>query len=833
MWNRIQHVVIFSALLMPIDVSTFQSGISHWRNIRDETRFIQPEKDQPSYSVDQVREIVDNILLFQRTNGGWPKDYDMLAVLSESQRTIVEQTRSNDDTSYDNGNIHSQVEYLAQAYSQSAEPIWRTACERGFDFIIRSQYANGGFPQRFPNPKSFHAHITFNDGVMIGIVNVLQKASEGKSPFEWLDESRRNQAKEAVRLAVECILKCQILVEGKRTGWCQQHDQKAFEARPARTFELASICPQETTEIVRFLMQQPSPSPAIIEAVHDAVTWLRAVRLTGIRVDKTKANQETFLRHSADFDRIVVEDSQAPSLWARHYEIGTNRPIFAGRDGFKKYALAEIDRDRRTGSAWYGDWPRRLLDQEYAGWVVSLDAKSKRWRIGFGKTDVTPSEPVRLSGYGSREKVFDGIADRLSCRAMALSKSQQDSETMLLVSVDSIFITAELTSKIARGIEEQYGIPRSQFVLCSTHSHAAPHVAGGLTNLFQKALGEEELVTIERNTDRMIEKIKAAIELAMNDRQAGNLSLGGDQATFAVNRRVIKDGVWSGFGIQSDGPVDHRVRVLRATDTAGKLRGAVFMYACHCTTLGGDFNQVSGDWAGLAATELEKEYPGSTVLATIGCGADANPNPRTNYENAKSHASEIVAAVKRAFAKEMSPLNDFPVGHFGYAELAPELPTREHLRVLSTDSRAVNQRWSAAMTKIWNEKGRLPETYPAPIHTWQFGDDLTWVFLGGEVVVDYQMKLEKLLPGKSIWVAAYTDDVFAYVASERMRAEGGYEVDFSMIYYQQPGRWSSGTEELLLRRVREVLDDAPRNPILSGRVPNVRSLKAILDQSSQ
>jgi len=390
---------------------------------------------------------------------------------------------------------------------------------------------------------------------------------------------------------------------------------------------------------------------------------------------------------------------------------------------------------------------------------------------------------------------------------MALSNSLLDSESMLLVSVDSIAVTADITNKISRQLEQKFGIPRSQLVLSSTHSHTSPHLANGLTNLFQTQLSREEVDAIQRNTDRIVERMLTTIDLAMQDRQPGSLTLGGDQATFAVNRRVLKSGVWSGFGVQADGPVDHRVRVLRATDANGKLRGAVFMYACHCTTLGGDFNQVSGDWAGLAATELEKQNPNVTVLATIGCGADANPNPRSTYQDAQAHAAEIVAAVSRAFAGQQTPLNHFPVGHFGYAGLVPELPTREYLKEMSTDARAVNQRWSEAMTKTWNERGRLPESYPAPIHTWQFGDDLTWVFLGGEVVIDYQMKLEKMLPGKNVWVAAYTDDVFAYVASQRMRAEGGYEVDFSMVYYMQPGRWSSGTEDLLLRRVREVLDD--------------------------
>jgi PelA/Pel-15E family pectate lyase len=377
MWNRIQHVAIFSAILMPIDVSPFYSGISHWRNIRDQTRFIQPEKDQPSYSVEQVRDIVDNVLLFQRTNGGWPKDYDMLAVLTDSQRAIVVQTRDSEDTSYDNGNIHSQVEYLAQAYTQESNSTWRAACERGFDFIIRSQYANGGFPQRFPNPKSFHANITFNDGVMVGIVRLLQKASEAKMPFEWLDDARRSQAKDSIGIAIECILQCQILVDGKRTGWCQQHDEKTFEARPARTFELASICPQETSEIVRFLMQQANPKPATIDAIHDAVAWLREVSLTAVRVNKVKSTTETFLRHSTDFDVVVVADPDAPLLWARHYEIGTNRPIFAGRDGIKKYALADIERERRTGTAWYGGWPQSLVDEEYTHWCSRFNVREK------------------------------------------------------------------------------------------------------------------------------------------------------------------------------------------------------------------------------------------------------------------------------------------------------------------------------------------------------------------------------------------------------------------------------------------------------------------------
>jgi PelA/Pel-15E family pectate lyase len=362
--------------LEPIDPSQFHDSANHWRHFRDEGRFIKVLPDQKSYDAAQVREIVDNILLFQRDNGGWPKDYDMLAILTEEQKAIVAATRGDADASFDNGNLHAQVDYLARAYAQAHEPAWRVACERGLDFILAAQYPNGGFPQRFPDPKDFHANITFNDYVMIGNMNLLKDAADGAPHFAWLDEARRERARDAVRRGVECILKCQIRVDGKLTGWCQQHDETTYEPRPGRTFELASICPQDTTEAVRFLMRIAPPPPEIVQAVDGAVAWLTQVKLTGVRIDKVPAPKEEYLRHTVDYDKVVVEDAQAPPLWARHYEIGTNRPVFAGRDGVRKYAFAEIERERRTGTPWFGTWPGKLIDKEYPQWRKAAAAES-------------------------------------------------------------------------------------------------------------------------------------------------------------------------------------------------------------------------------------------------------------------------------------------------------------------------------------------------------------------------------------------------------------------------------------------------------------------------
>ena len=363
--------------LVPVDTRPFGSCIHHWRKLRDPGRFIVAQPDQPSYKPEQVPEIVENILLFQRDNGGWPKDYDMTAILTDDQLQQVIATRTKQDTSFDNGNIHSQVEYLARAVAQHSDPSWKSACERGFDFILQAQYPNGGYPQRFPNPRGYASHITFNDGVMVGVLNVLHSAAERVPHFEWLDDQRRQLAREAVERGIDCILACQIRTDGELTGWCQQHDEVTYDPRPARTFELASLCPQDTTEITYFLMRKRDPSPELIQAVDAAVRWLKKTQLNGVRVEKVASTKESYPGYDTDRDVVVLEDPEARPIWARHYEIGTDRPIFAGRDAVKRYSLAEIERERRVGTAWYGHWAEKLLDRDYPKWREQVTGLSE------------------------------------------------------------------------------------------------------------------------------------------------------------------------------------------------------------------------------------------------------------------------------------------------------------------------------------------------------------------------------------------------------------------------------------------------------------------------
>lgn len=452
-----------------------------------------------------------------------------------------------------------------------------------------------------------------------------------------------------------------------------------------------------------------------------------------------------------------------------------------------------------------------------AAWLIfaiagnSLQA-AEQWRVGVGKVDITPDEPVRLSGYASRVESSTGVVDPIAARAMVISPAaaEEDNRSLVLVSIDAIGVSSVMTVAVSHWLEEHYAIPRSQLAISSSHSHSTPHQQGLIENLYPVPSTDEQIAASKRYTEKLQRSIEQAIAAAMDSRSPANLSIGNTTAGFAINRRALASGIASGIGLESDGPMDHRVRLLVARSDDGELLGATFMYACHCTTPGAN-EQVSGDWAGISANRLEQLHPESVWLPVIGCGADANPHPRGTYELAQQHAAELVSAIERQLttSEQMTSLADvpFPVAHFGYAGLAPEQPTAELIEARKQSENPVERVWAEHMSATLQAKGRLPETYPMPIHTWQFGDLLTWVFLGGEVVADYQFLIEKELTSQETWVAAYTDDVFAYVASERMRAEGGYEVDTSMLYYLQPGRWQSGTQSLIVRRVREILED--------------------------
>lgn len=435
-------------------------------------------------------------------------------------------------------------------------------------------------------------------------------------------------------------------------------------------------------------------------------------------------------------------------------------------------------------------------------------AAENLFSFGFAKTEITPEVPLRLSGYGNRAVVYEGIDEPLYIRAVAIKAS--DGKTCSLVSIDSIGFAGSFIDRVARKVKIEYGLTRDQLVVCSTHSHTAPQPVEGISNIFSTPMTSDQKQASQKYWDLVETQIVQTIGRAIQDLRPGKMSVISGKVSFAQNRRVLKNGKWTGFGINPKGPVDHSLPLIKITDESGKLRGVVFNYACHCTTFGSDYNRLNGDWAGYAAKYIEEQYGDITAICTIGCGADQNPI-RGNKNVAKSlaigHGRAIALEVSRLLKQPMQEIKSPIKTSFGVANLPIDRPTEAQLKNALENKREQVKKHAENMLAIYKQKGHLPETYPAPVQIWKFGNQLTMIFLGGEVVVDYALRSKKEIKSDLIWVTAYANDIFGYVASERMRDEGGYEYDFSMIYYNQPGPWSKGTEEILMRRIHELVKE--------------------------
>ncbi|HKX32918.1 MAG TPA: pectate lyase [Blastocatellia bacterium] len=328
------------------------------------------DQNQSWYGSAEAVRIADNVLLYQRESGGWPKNIEMAAVLSETEVAALLDQKKKTDSTIDNTATYTQLAYLALVFQGARQPRFRDAFMKGLDYLLKAQYENGGWPQYYPKLTHYYTHITFNDDAMVGVMNLLREIAQKKPTYTFVDEARRARCERAIDKGIECILKCQVVVDGKRTVWCAQHDEVTFKPAPARAYEKISLSGFESVGIVRFLMGINQPSPQVTTAIESAVAWFEQTRLNGIKLVK-----EPNASMPKGYDLLVVQEPKADPLWARFYEIGTNRPIFCGRNGLIKYSLAEIEVERRTGYNWYVSTPARLLSQDYPAWI-------KKWGRG-------------------------------------------------------------------------------------------------------------------------------------------------------------------------------------------------------------------------------------------------------------------------------------------------------------------------------------------------------------------------------------------------------------------------------------------------------------------
>ena len=413
------------------------------------------------------------------------------------------------------------------------------------------------------------------------------------------------------------------------------------------------------------------------------------------------------------------------------------------------------------------------------------------WQAGFSRVVITPNQPMFASGYGGRNKPTAGKIHDLYVRAAVLR--DPTGHTVLFLSMDLIGIHPAMANVVIHHAAKKYGLARKDVMLCCSHTHCGPALDSKLSHML--ALKKSDWVRIRQYQTRLNALLVSAVDRAMKDVKPAILSTGIGRTTFAVNRRKPI----------GKGPTDHDVPVLRATSIDGtKVRGVIFGYACHNTTL--SFYNWCGDYAGFASLALEGQHENAVALFFTGCGADQNPLPRRKVELAVKYGRMLASAVNDVLKTAMDRTRGKLQTAFQNITLPFDtIPSKMFFETeLKTGSRYQKARAKLLLAEI-EKNGSLPLTHSYPVQVWAIGNHVNWIALGGEIVVDYSLRLKKELGHGRIWVAGYANDVMAYIPSERVLKEGGYEGGTSMLYYQLPTRWKSGLEAKIISTVTTII----------------------------
>ena len=418
-------------------------------------------------------------------------------------------------------------------------------------------------------------------------------------------------------------------------------------------------------------------------------------------------------------------------------------------------------------------------------------AAAQVWAAGVATVDITPERPLWMAGFARRSLPSQGVALPLHAKALALRHGR--GRPVVLVTADLLGVTARITDRVASAVRRLHGVERADILFNASHTHCGPVVDEQLSVAYD--LTPAQWDDIRAYTARLGDTLVTLVGQALANVKPARVGYGRGQASFAANRRVA---------FTPDGPVDHDVPVLRVDGPGREPLAIVFGYACHNTTLQDTFVQYHGDYAGVAQSILEVRHPGTTALFVAGCGADANPKPRGTIELVQAHGAALADAVERVLPATTSVTHAVRTAYD-----TVELPfARDEVRERwhkALDIDPVYLRRHAALMAALARDGHLPSSQADPVQVWTFGPDLTLVALGGEVVVDYAVRLARELPGRRLWVAGYSNDVFGYVPSRRVLREGGYEGGDAMIYYGRPGPFTDDVEEIIVRECRRLM----------------------------
>ncbi|MEP7363871.1 MAG: neutral/alkaline non-lysosomal ceramidase N-terminal domain-containing protein [Acidobacteriota bacterium] len=430
---------------------------------------------------------------------------------------------------------------------------------------------------------------------------------------------------------------------------------------------------------------------------------------------------------------------------------------------------------------------------------LPLAAVAADYRAGVAKVDITPKQPVWLSGYAARTKPAEGTLTPLYAKALAIEDKK--GTRVVMVTTDLVGLPHSITDAVAARLAKEHNLERSQVVFNSSHTHTGPVIHGNLSTMY--FLAPEMDARIASYARDLTENLFAVAASALGQLKPATVRYVEGSAGFAVNRRVSTP---EGFkiGANPQGPTDRSVPVLIVSGEDGKPFALLFGYACHNTTLTAEHNKYSGDYAAFAQEELEAELPGTTALFMILCGGDQNPNPRSTEQLARDHGHALAVSVRSAMGTTGTMMKGNLRSAYQTVQLRFRPRTREFFEkeAQSTDRYEVNR--AKAMLKAF-DSGAPVKTINYPVQSIRFGNAVTLVALGGEVVIDYDLRVKREFPKQRLIVAGYSNDVMSYIPSVRVLREGGYEADSSMIYYGLPGPCAEDVEESIVGSVKAVL----------------------------
>ena len=313
----------------------------------------------------QVKDtLAEKMMVYQLPNGGWgkhmsnKKEVDYNKKIDPKLLKIIK-ARDNNLATIDNNATSKEINGLINAYSTTKNPAYLKAAEKGIEYLLSMQYENGGFPQYFPNSAIYRKQVTYNDNAMINVMTILYNISEGKEGFDAVSSQLKEKSKVAVQKGIDCILKTQILQNGKLSIWADQYNEVTLVPEKARAFEPMSLATGESVNIVKFLMMQPV-TPEIEKSIRSAIQWFKESKIDGYTYNVSRESEKAIR---------TLSKKEGSAVWARFYDIPTNKPVFGDRDGSVKFNYEDVSEERRMGYSWYNEAGTKLIENEFPKWL--------------------------------------------------------------------------------------------------------------------------------------------------------------------------------------------------------------------------------------------------------------------------------------------------------------------------------------------------------------------------------------------------------------------------------------------------------------------------------